>query len=70
MLFADICFALNSVYKVQRDCHSDSPFAREKVYEEMQDKPLSLKSSLAFGYILSPLQKEVCRNMNSRKIYF
>lgn len=50
---------------------ADGPFAREKVYEEMQGSLLQPeKSSLAYGYIISPLVKKVCRNMNSTKIIF
>ena len=50
--------------------HHDGPSAREKVYEEMQDNLLSLKSSLAFDNMISSYIKKVCRNMNIAKVYF
>ena len=55
--------------KTERPSSRRSP-AREKVYEEMQDNPLSLKSGIAFDSILPPFIKKVCRNMNSIRIYF
>ena len=56
--------------KRQKDRHPDGPSAREKVYEEMQDNLLSLKSSLAFEHMISPFVKKVCRNVSEDKIYF
>ena len=56
--------------KRQKARHPDGPSAREKVYEEMQDNLLSLKSSLAFENMITPSIKKVCRNMNEGTIYF
>ena len=56
--------------KRQKARHPDGPSAREKVYEEMQDNLLSLKSSLAFDNMISSYVKKVCRNMNITKVYF
>ena len=57
-------YSVICLYRAKGTVGVTAPSAREKVYEEMQDNLLSLKSSLAFENIISPLVKKVCRNMN------
>ena len=57
-------YSVICLYRAKGTVGVTVPSAREKVYEEMQDNLLSLKSSLAFENIISPLVKKVCRNMN------
>ena len=57
-------YSVICLYRAKGTVGVTAPSAREKVYEEMQDNLLSLKSSLAFENIISPLVKKVCRNMS------
>ena len=57
-------YSVICLYRAKGTVGVTVPSAREKVYEEMQDNLLSLKSSLAFENIISPLVKKVCRNMS------
>ena len=63
-------YSVICLYRAKGTVGVTVPSAREKVYEEMQDNLLSLKSSLAFETIIPSQQKKVCRNMNSIPIYF
>ena len=57
-------YSVICLYRAKGTVGVTVPSAREKVYEEMQDNLLSLKSSLAFENIISHLVKKVCRNMS------
>ena len=57
-------YSVIRLYRAKGTVGVTAPSAREKVYEEMQDNLLSLKSSLAFENIIPSQHKKVCRNMS------
>ena len=55
----------------QKNRHSDGSFAlREKVYEEMQDKSVSLKTDCLCSYNITFAEKSLSKDRRAQDLFF